>query len=82
MAELENACCAPAAQATCCEPEDKADVLRRSSRQRLRLLRRRLHSARCDGDRGAGPRDRAREVRRRGAGRLGRRSRRMLQPGR
>ena len=25
MAELENACCAPAAQATCCEPEDKAD---------------------------------------------------------
>ena len=25
MAELENACCAPAAQATCCEPEDKTE---------------------------------------------------------
>jgi len=25
MAELENACCAPAAQATCCGPEDKAE---------------------------------------------------------
>jgi arsenite methyltransferase len=25
MAELENACCAPAAKATCCGPEDKAE---------------------------------------------------------